>query len=82
MMAYEKKDIYHCSFLISDRWGVGPASRPRRLIPGVRHRGTHLIGVWVCPTAYVVALEKGKFYSSCRELNDPSVVQSTALSLY
>jgi hypothetical protein len=50
--------------------------------PPLYPRGTHLIGGWMCPTAYVVALENTKFYSSCRELNDPSVVQSAALSLY
>jgi len=77
-----KKEVYLHSFLISDRWGVGPASRPRHFIPGVRHRGTHWIGGWVCPTGDVVTLENTKFYSFCRELNDPSIVQPAALSLY
>jgi hypothetical protein len=35
-----KKEVHLHSFLISDRRGVGPASRPRRFIPRVRHRGT------------------------------------------
>jgi len=78
MMAYEKKR--GTSPLILNLGWTG--CRTRIMGPPLYLRGTHLLGGWVCPTADVVALENTKFYSSCRELNDPSVVQFAALSLH